>query len=198
MESLNEKIKRLRKQSGLSQIEVARSAGINQASYSNLEKGDTKSISIEVGKGIARTLGISFNELFGVEGNNPTEELLKKENESLREEVWELKNRLKEKDLLINSLTSQNRHVKGVLMAEVYLDHLRKLEKIDEQIKTSVDENKKQRLMEESANIRKLEKRKLKIYLNAGVLEQKDLDEEYKKLEENWKGHLDDMNRLGL
>jgi len=67
MESINEKIKLLRKQRGISQVEVAKAAGINQASYSNIEKGDTKSITIEVGKGISRALGIPFAELFDIE-----------------------------------------------------------------------------------------------------------------------------------
>lgn len=70
MESINEKIKRLRLESGINQADVARSAGIKQSSYASIEKGDTKSISIEVGKGIAKALRISFLELFEIEANN--------------------------------------------------------------------------------------------------------------------------------
>lgn len=70
MESINEKIKRIRLETGVNQADVARSAGIKQSSYASIEKGDTKSISIEVGKGIAKALNISFNELFEIETNN--------------------------------------------------------------------------------------------------------------------------------
>jgi transcriptional regulator with XRE-family HTH domain len=78
MESINEKIKRLRIESGVNQAEVARSAGIKQSSYASIEKGDTKSITIEVGKGIAKALKISFNELFEIESEELKEEFSEK------------------------------------------------------------------------------------------------------------------------
>lgn len=93
MESINEKIKRIRIEIGINQADVARSAGIKQSSYASIEKGDTKSISIEVGKGIAKALRISFNELFDIENadnkNNLQEEIekLKKTIESLEEQL---------------------------------------------------------------------------------------------------------------
>ena len=67
MESINEKIKRLRIETGVNKATVAKSAGLKQSSYDSIEKGDTKSISIEVGKGIAKALKISFNDLFDIE-----------------------------------------------------------------------------------------------------------------------------------
>lgn len=87
MESLKDKIRRLRKEKGISQVDVAKASGINQASYSNIEKGSTTSISIEVGKGIAKALEISFNELFDieVEATNSLIDELKADNERLKE-----------------------------------------------------------------------------------------------------------------
>lgn len=102
MESINEKIKRIRLETGVSQADVARSAGIKQSSYASIEKGDTKSISIEVGKGIARALKISFNELFDIEVslNTNNEDQLISEIERLKsisaqqEKIIELRNEL--------------------------------------------------------------------------------------------------------
>lgn len=89
MESINEKIKRIRLEAGVNQADVARSAGIKQSSYASIEKGDTKAISIEVGKGIAKALRISFNELFDIEieSNNSLIEELKSENYNLKEQL---------------------------------------------------------------------------------------------------------------
>lgn len=105
MESINEKIKQLRIKTGVSQAEVSRSAGIKQSSYASIEKGDTKSISIEVGKGIAKALGISFNELFEIEAeqNNLLIEELKSEIEK-RNRIQEITDKeLALKDKLIDS-----------------------------------------------------------------------------------------------
>lgn len=102
MESLNEKIRRLRKEKGISQVEIAKASGINQASYSNIEKGSTTSISIEVGKGIAKALGVSFNELFGIEVLDEKLELINK----LAKEYEEAKQRT---DEIIESLNDKRK-----------------------------------------------------------------------------------------
>lgn len=90
METINEKIKRLRIESGVSKAEMARAAGLKQSSYSSIENGETKSITIEVGKGIARALDISFNELFEIESLNGNTELIEKltsENDKLKQDL---------------------------------------------------------------------------------------------------------------
>ncbi len=83
MESINEKIKRLRIEKGLNQDETAIKVGISRNSYFLIEKGTTKTISLELGKKIAKALEISFNELFEIE--NLSYEKAKIELEKLRE-----------------------------------------------------------------------------------------------------------------
>lgn len=62
----SEKIKNYRKTKGISQIEMAKFIGISQAAYGKIESGFTKTVTIEVGKGIALALGVSFVELFDI------------------------------------------------------------------------------------------------------------------------------------
>lgn len=67
MESIGEKIRRIRKSKGISQTAVSDTCGIKQSSYANIESGKTQNITIEIGKGIAKALEISFNELFDID-----------------------------------------------------------------------------------------------------------------------------------
>ena len=66
-ESISEKLKRIRREKSLSQANVAAYCGISQAAYAKIETGTTQNISIAIGKGIAKALQISFNELFEVD-----------------------------------------------------------------------------------------------------------------------------------
>jgi transcriptional regulator with XRE-family HTH domain len=67
MELLGEKIRQIRKSKGISQMTVADTCKIKQSSYANIESGKTQNITIEIGKGIAKALNVSFNELFEIE-----------------------------------------------------------------------------------------------------------------------------------
>jgi len=73
MVSINEKITAIRLSKGIKQSDVARASGLKQPSYASIEKGETKSITIEAGKGIAKALGVSFIELFEIEIANHEE-----------------------------------------------------------------------------------------------------------------------------
>jgi transcriptional regulator with XRE-family HTH domain len=93
-EKFTDKLKRLRKLSGLSQKEVAQISGINQSSFASIEKGETKSISIDVGIGIAKALNISFFELFNFENAGNVNQDLIKEVEQCKNEIERLKNQI--------------------------------------------------------------------------------------------------------
>jgi len=67
MESIGDKLKRIRKEKSLSQSNIAAYCGISQAAYAKIENGTTQNITIGIGKGIANALLISFNELFEVD-----------------------------------------------------------------------------------------------------------------------------------
>ncbi|MBN2635244.1 MAG: helix-turn-helix transcriptional regulator [Prolixibacteraceae bacterium] len=111
MNRYSEKIKRLRIEKGIRPADVARSAGIKQSSYASIEKGDTKSISIEVGIGIAKALRVDFNDLFEIEGGHNSNEVanLIKENEELKDQISKLlEEQLKDKKQLIDALKTHN------------------------------------------------------------------------------------------
>lgn len=76
MESLNERLKKKRNELGLSQTFVAELAGITQSAYAQIENGNTKSITIEAGKGIAKALNVPFSELFEIEHSELTGHVL--------------------------------------------------------------------------------------------------------------------------
>ena len=112
MNNIHEKIRELRKQKGINQKQVADSAGLSVAAYSNIESGVSKSITIEAGRGIADALGVSFNELFEIEvpfdyaieeSKRDVEKLLQMLNNS-SQRIEELEKRIEEKDIVINSL----------------------------------------------------------------------------------------------
>lgn len=87
MESIGEKIRSIRKSKGISQTAVADSCSIKQSSYANIENGKTQNITIEIGKGIAKALDISFNELFDIEATPQNQDQI----ESLKEQIENLK-----------------------------------------------------------------------------------------------------------
>lgn len=119
MESLNDRLKKKRKEIGLSQTAVAELAGITQSAYAQIENGNTKSITIEAGKGIAEALGISFNVLFDIEtvqiGSEAIQKIanqLQAKNQLLEQRIFELEKRIEEKDLVIEMLKKENHKFK--------------------------------------------------------------------------------------
>ena len=100
--SIHEKIRILRRSKGLSQITVADICKIKQSSIAQIESGKTQTISIEIGKGIAKALGVSFTELFEIE-SNPTPDVTQK----LNDEIESLKSQLKDKNLIIELLLKE-------------------------------------------------------------------------------------------
>lgn len=69
MEELFNKIKRLREERKMNHVEISKEIGISNTAYSKIEKGITKSISLEIAVKIARALEVNFNELFSIESN---------------------------------------------------------------------------------------------------------------------------------
>ena len=96
METIGEKIKRLRKSKGLRQIDVALVSGITQPSYASIERGETKMISIEVGKGISKALNISFMEIFDIPISLKDTEVEDTEIAELRKQIIKLRKKIEE------------------------------------------------------------------------------------------------------
>lgn len=87
MEELHDKIRAIRLSKNVNQSEMANSIGISRNAYVQIEKGVTKSISIEAGKKIAEALQVSFNELFEIEQESKIESELKGEKEELDNQI---------------------------------------------------------------------------------------------------------------
>lgn len=114
VEDLNVKIKRLRKEKGLSQSELASKIGISQTAYASIESGKTKSVTIEIGKGLSKILNVDFGILFGVDikDNTPYLEELVKENQRLKQDLDVYRNIyqiLKEEKMVVSPLNSNTK-----------------------------------------------------------------------------------------
>lgn len=107
METIGEKIRRIRKEKGLKQIQVAEVAGITQSALASIENNKTNNIFLEVAKGIARAMGVSFDELFLVESGSSEKEELKAEIERLEVQVKSLNEWLADKNTIIESLRKE-------------------------------------------------------------------------------------------
>ncbi|SHF53092.1 DNA-binding transcriptional regulator, XRE-family HTH domain [Mariniphaga anaerophila] len=104
------KIKRIRTEKKISQQDVADILGITQAAYAKIENPnnpESRKISIEYGKGIARALGVSFNELFEIESPANIEEM-QVEIKRLKTEISSLKEQLSDKKMIIEFLSSSD------------------------------------------------------------------------------------------
>ncbi len=110
-EIIQEKLRRIRKEKGLSQKQVADSAGLSIAAYSNIESGLSKSITIDVGKGISEALGIPFTKLFEIEDDQTN--IFKIQIEDLEQTVKNYEHQLEEKGLFIDSLLNQLKTVRS-------------------------------------------------------------------------------------
>ena len=107
METLGEKIRRVRKQKGLNQSQVAEIAGITQSALASIENNKTNNLFLAVAKGIARALDVSFNDLFEIESGNQELEKMRGEISVLQDQVKSLNEWLADKNTIIDSLRKE-------------------------------------------------------------------------------------------
>lgn len=114
---LHEKIKKLRVEQRINQIELAQKIGLSRSGYILIENGTTKSIGIDVGMKLADAFGVSFNELFDID---------KKENDSMQLELDTLKIELAQEKKEKSYHKKQHEELYSIkLIAEIfpYLDN---------------------------------------------------------------------------
>ena len=176
MENLNEKIKRLRKQQGITQAEVAKIIGVNQSTYANIEKGETKSITIDIGLGIAKALNTNFIHLFEI----PVADYIdmdRRQIERLYQEINELKKQFEQKDILIDLLIADKKSLKQNIIFVLYGQLKNELDLISNNIKECTNENDiNQQIREYNKKIFYFEHETKKAYFDIGLLNQKDFD----------------------
>lgn len=189
METINEKIRRIRIESKVNQADVARAAGIKQSSYGSIEKGDTKSISIEVGKGIAKALNISFNDLFDIEppkwGHDNTEKL-KAEIEEANKEINRIQETLKDKILLIDFLLKDKEIYKNTVISNIESNYDFRIRELKNELRIAETASEKETL---GKLIKQQEDEKQYMFnnfLHIGFFKQEDLDNYYAELRDHY------------
>jgi transcriptional regulator with XRE-family HTH domain len=108
LSTILEKIKNLRIQNGISQTEMAKSLGITQAGYANIENNDKGKLSIAIAVGIAEILKVGFNELYDIDGDSQKIETLDHEIEILKNRIKELEEQLNDKRRLVDFIENDD------------------------------------------------------------------------------------------
>ena len=191
MKPIVEKIKRIRKSKGISQTAVAESCGIKQSSYANIENGKTQNITIEIGKGIARALGVSFIELFDIavldtyfDGYKADLESITKAYEDLKETLEELLERIKEKDLLIETLKNEKSHVREHLVMQLVSNFSFDVTFISNQISNAKNEKEKAELQKKKDDVVRVFNLNKDYYIKTGFLSQKEFDDYFEEIKD--------------
>jgi len=106
MNSISDRVLRLREEKKFSRKDLAELAEISQPTIYNIENGKTHNITFSVGKKIAKALGVSFGELFEIEGpvGSVDESLLNEKNAN----IADLQKQIEQKDKLIELLGKEN------------------------------------------------------------------------------------------
>jgi len=174
MESMNERIKRLRKSIGLKQVDIATTIGITQPSFASIESGRTKSISIELGQKIANVLNVSFNELFDVGNSHKIE--------SFNNEIEFLKTRISELSFLVETLKNEKEHIKDHLvmqMVSAYSFETKVVASEFSSANSDEDRDIRSQLLEGIQRMYDINK---EYYIRTGFLSQSDFDNHYKEM----------------
>lgn len=123
MEELFNKIKRLREERNLNHVAISKEIGISNTAYSKIEKGITKSISLDIAIKIAKVLDVDFNELFGIEKPDYQDDL-NGEIEILKKRIIELESQLEDKKRLEKYLSKDLLNIKPLILNWVEEFHL--------------------------------------------------------------------------
>ena len=196
MESIGEKIRRIRKSKGISQMTVADTCNIKQSSYANIESGKTQNITIEIGKGIAKALNVSFNELFEIDfysadWQKKTEEDITKLWNTLKE-----KNKLiEQKDLLIDMLQKEKEMFKSSVIQSISNHWDLRILEIENEIKSAASEKEKEVLMNKKNHALRNKDFTINNFISIGFLKQEDIDNYYKSLREDYESLIKNQVR---
>ena len=101
IEKIRLKLNDIRTEKGISQKDVADSAGLSNAAYSNIEAGNSQNITIKAGVGIAKALNMSFTKLFEIEDSGSEKTELIKQISDLEQECNAIKDQNENYELVI-------------------------------------------------------------------------------------------------
>lgn len=197
MDSYNEKIKKQRIQKNISQVEMAKAAGLSRGAYLAFENSnDSKNLTLKSAKGIAKALGVSFNELFEIDfyGNDwqtKTQENIDQLWNSLKE-----KNKLiEQKDLLIEMLQKEKDRFKmSVIQSIANFWDLRLME-IENQINNTDSEKEKELLLISKNQALRNKDFMINNFISVGFLSQEDIDNYYSLLRQEYESLIKNQVR---
>lgn len=169
------KIRNLRKEKGLSQAEMAEMIGISQAAYGKIESGFTKSITIEVGKGISKALNIPFGELFEIDGTGTDIQKFETTINELQKKVTELEERLKERKEIIDLLQTKIDAYKKFVFISAQTYSIPYITKIDIEIESAKSEKEKANLIDRKKKFLEGVESLFQLYVDMGLLSKEEL-----------------------
>ena len=191
MNKILNRIIEVRKAKGFVQKQMADKLGIAQVNYGKIETGKTE-LTIDRLFKIADILEMNVIELINPDFNSANfSKELHEENKKIKNQIDELKNRIKDKDSLIQSLSSSYKNTKSIIIADIIVYHQDQIRDYERKLETINDEVEKQEIAHEIDYIKKHEIRRLKQLVVTGILEQSDIDENYKIHLENYLGYVD-------
>lgn len=177
METIGEKIKRLRKSKGLSLMDLANKLEVSDTAISKIETGKTKSITVEMGENLCKELGVSFYELFDIETNNDEIREAKSLIDALYDQIDALEGRITEKDLMISVLINQNKLLKSYFMSGLFLDWKADVDRLEEKLKGNNEPDEKKNLELKLEELKSKFKGYCDYYISVGVLTPKEIDD---------------------
>ena len=175
MKGIEGKIMKLRIEKGISKADMSRACSITPTAYSNIEEDLTESINIETGRKIAKALGISFNELFEIEGDS-------QKIDGLNNEIQLLKNRISELSLFVETLKNEKEHIKAHLVMQMVSAYSFETGVVGSEFTSAnSDEDRgiRSQLLEGIQRVYDINKA---YYIRTGFLTQSDFDNHYKEM----------------
>ena len=184
MKISGKKIKELRIQKGISQVDMANVAEISRSAYIAFENKDSDTISLKSAIGISQKLEISLYDLFEIETPGTGTSEASAELEQLREKVKELEFQLEMKDYVIDSQKAIRTNFIAELVNYIEIKSVKTPYWLIKQGYKYAKNNEERAIIEKQ--IEKYEKERKGIYRNfimKGLITQKELD---------W--HLNELN----
>jgi transcriptional regulator with XRE-family HTH domain len=178
MEELHEKIKRLRKAQGISQLQLAKLIGISQPTLTNIEKGITDSITISVGKKLADELDVDFYELFDIPFLNIEKDNMMSKIHELEKVNDDLEKKINEKDSFIASLTSSGGNAFGFVLQEFINNYNFIFNIFSNLLKESYNTALSEKILSERNRFISFEKKLLQRYNDMGIFTIEELKDE--------------------
>lgn len=186
MDTIGDRIKKLRKAKGLSLMQLANKLIVSDMTLSKIETGKTKSITIELGKKLCSALDVSFSDLFEIDRNEEADA-------QLRVKMDELNTRIIEKDFLVKAHSTRSKLLTYELLRAVYSGYADWFDFVNSEIDDTTDEEKKLRLTKKINDWKINLDDTLEYYVSYGLVEKGVLKEFFESWEKQFGDNPDSL-----